>query len=335
MVVPVQQFKLGIFVLILLIIAVIVFSGSQLGNTFMLNLVWIALFLVFVVVVLHFDPLVKLKDYERGVIFRFGKVNRVGGPGWCIVWPWIETYTYVDLRTKTLDVARQDTITKDSIEVKIDAVIYLKVRKDNQSVINSVIEVENFQDAARTYVIASIRDIAGSMDLMSLISNIEELNSRILHGLVKIADEWGVRVISVEIKDIDIPKTVLDAMHEQKAAVQQKLARIERAQAQKAEIDAVKEAAEGLSDKAMNYYYIKALEEMARGRGTKMVFPLEFASLAKSIGASFTPRSSDRGNVAEMKALIRKYEKELERRDEKEKAAKEKAKKKKKKGKKE
>ncbi len=306
-----QGFKLSLFVVLLCLIVIVVLFALQLLNPLLSNIFWIALFLLSVVIIWRFDPLLKLKDYERAVIFRFGKVHRVGGPGWCIVWPWIETYSYVDLRTKTLDVAKQDTITKDSIEVKIDAVIYLKVRKDNQSVINSVIEVENFEEAARTFVIASIRDIVGSMDLMSLISNIEELNSKLLRDLSGIAEEWGVRVIAVEIKDIDIPKTVLDAMHEQKAAVQQKLARIERAQAHKAEIEAVKDAAKDLSDKAMNYYYIKALEEMSKGKGTKMVFPLEFAALARSIGATFTPHSSERENIRQMKALIRKYEREL------------------------
>ncbi len=305
--VPPEMFKTGIFVIVLIAIAGLVYSGFVYMDEFFVSLLWIAVGVIFLVVVMHFQPLLKLKDYERAVIFRFGKVHRVGGPGWCIILPWIEVYNHVDLRTKTLDVERQDTITRDSIEVRVDAVIYLKVRKDNQSVINSVIEVEDFEDAARTFVIASIRDIAGGMDLSTLISNIEELNAKIAKDLARIADEWGVRVISVEIKDIDIPKTVLDAMHEQKAAVQQKLARIEKAQAHKAEIDAVREAAASLSDRAMNYYYIRALEEMSKGKGTKLVFPLEFASLAKSIGSTFSHRTSEKQNIEMLKKALEKY----------------------------
>ncbi len=264
--------------------AYIVFFHGEVFFLLLKNLLLIALLVTFFVLVWKSDIL-KLKDYERAVIFRFGKLHRVGGPGWAIVLPFIETYSYVDLRTKTLDVERQAAITKDLIEVKLDAVIYLKVRKDNQSVINSVLEVEDFQTAARTFVVASIRDIVGGMELAEVISKIDKINQQLQVDLASIASEWGVRVIAVQIKDLEIPETVLNAMHEEKAAVQQKLARIEKAKATKAEIDAVKEASQDLSDRTLNYYYIKALEEMSKGKSTKLIFPLQFSTLAQSISS--------------------------------------------------
>ncbi len=267
---------------------------------------WALAIVLFIFLILKLE-LLKLKDYERAVIFRLGKFSRVGGPGWTLILPFIEQYKRVDLRTRTLDVERQDTITKDSIEIKIDAVLYIKIKKDNESVKNSVLEIEDFETAAKTFVVASIRDAVGSMDLSEVISNIETINKQVQEGLEEITREWGVRVISVQIKDVDIPQIVLEAMHKQKAAVQEKLARIEKASAHKAEINAVKEAAEGLSDKALNYYYLKALEEMSRGKSTKIIFPLEFSSLASSIGSSLGNRQSGDQMVETMKKALDVY----------------------------
>lgn len=267
------------------------------------NFLWIVLLVLFIAFVWKFEIL-KLKDYERAVIFRFGKLNRVGGPGWTLILPFVEVYQHVDLRTRTLDVEKQDTVTRDSIEIKIDAVIYLKVKKDKQSVINSVLEVKDFQTAAKTFVIASIRDIIGGMNLSEVISSIDEVNTKLQKELSRVADEWGIRVIAVQIKDLDIPPTVLNAMHEQKAAVQEKLARIEKAMAHKAEIDAVKEAAAGLSDRALNYYYIKALEEMSRGKGTKLIFPLQFSNLAQSIGNRLGGTQSNEQMIETLKKAL-------------------------------
>jgi len=295
------------FVLIILLLAVLIMAMNY-GDAFAFllnNVLWVALLLAFILFIWRLDIL-KLKDYERAVIFRFGKLNRVGGPGWALVLPFIESYKYVDLRTKTLDVERQDVITADSIELKIDAVLYLKVKKDNQSVINSVIEVEDFQTASRTFVVSSLRDIVGGMELSEVISSIDKINKQAIDELASIAAEWGVKVISIQIKDLDIPEVVLKAMHEQKAAVQQKLARIEKAMATKAEINAVKEASADLSDKALNYYYIKALEEMSKGKSTKLIFPLQFSNLAQSIGDRVGPKKSDAQTIELIRAALEK-----------------------------
>ena len=303
-----QSQKGIIFLLLFAIIAIVLISLFYFRETFSLvgeNFLYVLILVAFFVFIYKMDIL-KLKDYERAVIFRFGKLNRVGGPGWALVLPFIEAYTHIDLRTRTLDVEKQDTVTKDSIEIKIDAVLYLKIRKDNQSVINSVIEVEDFQAAARTYVVSSIRDVIGSMNLAEVISNIEKINTHVQEDLGSIANEWGVRVIAVQIKDLDIPDTVLNAMHEQKAAVQQKLARMERAMGHKAEIDAVKEAAADLSDRALNYYYIKALEEMSKGKSTKLIFPLQFSNLAQSIGNRIGGGQSEERMAKALKEALEK-----------------------------
>jgi len=277
-----QNFRFVVFgVLVLAIIAAIYFL-FVVQDFVVNNLVWIVILVFFAFLVYKYDFILQLLDYQRAVIYRFGKVHRVGGPGWAWIWPIIERFDPVDLRVKTIDVPKQKVISKDGVELVVDAIVYLKVKKDNQSVVNSIIEVEDYIGAAQQFITASLRDVLGSMELSEVIANIEVINAKIKENLEQISKNWGVTIESIEIQSVEIPPIVLDAMHEQKAAVQQKLARMERALAQKAEIDAVKGAAAGLDDKALSYYYIKAIENMGNSKGSKVFFPAEFSKLAES-----------------------------------------------------
>ena len=305
---PYETIKKKIFAVILLfvfgIITLAYLNAELLYLIFTNELFWLAALIVFFLFLVRYSDvpmLLKLKDYERAVIFRFGKFNRIGGPGWALLIPFIESYTHVDLRTKTLDIEKQDVITRDSIEIKIDTVIYLKVKKDDESVARSVLEVEDFQEASRTYVMSALRDIIGEMTLPEVIANIDKINKRLHDSLSEVAEKWGLNVIAVQIKDVDLPDVVLKAMHEQKAAVQERLARMERAEASKIEINAVKEATADLSDRALNYYYIKALEKISDGRSTKIIFPLQFTSLAQSISEKLSA-----GEAEKLVPLLRK-----------------------------
>ncbi len=300
-------FKYVIFLAIIVLILVIVGFIFTYSDFLLSNIYWLIILGVFLYVIWKFDFILQLLDYERAVVYRFGKVNRVGGPGWAFIWPIIETYAKVDLRTKTIDVEKQDVVTKDGIELSVDAVIYLKVKKDRQSVVNSVIEVEDYTMAAKLFVISSIRDVIGAMLLSEVISHIEIINAQIKENLESISTNWGIAVESVEIKDVQIPKIVLDAMHEEKAAVQQKLARMEKALAHKAEIEAVKEAAASLDDKALAYYYIKAIETMSHSKGSKVFFPAEFSKLAQAFSSSQILKASDGKETKEVKKILADY----------------------------
>ncbi|MDD4251008.1 MAG: SPFH domain-containing protein [Candidatus ainarchaeum sp.] len=301
------SFKYVIFVAIIALVLIV--AGFTLTNAdfFLSNIYWLVILGVFFYIIWKYDFIVQLLDYERAVIYRFGKLNRVGGPGWTFIWPIIESYTHVDLRTKTIDVEKQDVITKDGIELTVDAIIYLRVKKDRQSVVNSVIEVEDYVNASQLFVISAIRDVVGTMLLSEVISKIEIINAHITENLEKISSNWGVGVESVELKDVQIPEIVLQAMHEEKAAVQQKLARMQRALAHSAEIDAVKESAKGLDDKALAYYYIKAIEGMSKSKGSKVFFPAEFSNLAKTFSSTQLAKASESGEVGKYKKLLEDY----------------------------
>lgn len=278
-----ETLKQLVFIAVIAFVLFILFAMVQYQDFIIRNVLWILALGILLFAIWKYDFIIMMKEYERAVIFRFGKVSRVGGPGWAIVFPPAEGYTKVDLRTHTIDVPKQDVITKDGIQLKIDAIVYLKVKSDDQCVINSIVEVQDYERALSLYVVATIRDLIGSMTLDEVISKIEVLNETLKKQTEEISKEWGVQVETVELKDVDIPPTVIDAMHAQKVAVQRKLARMEEAEGHRFEIDAVKSAAEQLSDKALSYYYIRALERIGDGQATKIIFPLEFSSLLGAI----------------------------------------------------
>ncbi len=267
------------------------------------------IFAAFAVILLGFlvnqyDFLITLKEYERAVIFRFGRVVRVGGPGWTMIFPIIESFKLVDLRTHTLDIPPQEVITADKVVVKVDAIVYLFVKPDKQSVINSVIEVKDYEKASESFVVASIRDLAGTLALQELISNVAKLNVEVQKALEKIAQNWGVAVEAVVISEVKLPEQLEKALTEQKSAEQLKLARSQSAEAHKIEIEAVRDAANQLSDKALAYYYIRALEKVSEGKSTRIFFPIELSRLAGEISHSFGNHAT---NSKELEELLKKY----------------------------
>lgn len=294
------HFKRSIFAGLILVLLVFVFFLFRNLDLILRNAWWMALAVLLIFLFARYDFILFLRDYERAVIFRLGRVNRVGGPGWALTIPAIESHETVDLRTKTVDIPRQDVVTKDGIEVNIDAVVYLKVRKENQSVINSIVEIDDYVKASELFVSSLIRSEIGKLELTELFSRVEDLDERMKESLEKIAQKWGVTVEEAVIQDIKIPPTVLEAMHQQKAAVQKKLARIEEAQGHQAEIEAVKAAASQLNDTALAYYYVKALEKLGEGKSSKIIFPMELTNLARAL----TERA---GSHNDIESLMKKY----------------------------
>jgi regulator of protease activity HflC (stomatin/prohibitin superfamily) len=199
-------------------------------------------------------------------------------------------------------------ITKDNVAVSIDAVIYLLVRKDPQSVINSVVEVDDFRNAASQFVQAKIRDVSGSLTLPELISDVGKLNSILKKELEIIARNWGVAVESVEIQNLQVPKEVETAFSARTAAEQNRLARVQTALGIQGEIDAIREAAQKLDDKSLSYFYMRTLEKLGEGQSSKFILPLELTNLIHSLARSTKRAHSDEG----LDSLFEKYAPMLE-----------------------
>jgi regulator of protease activity HflC (stomatin/prohibitin superfamily) len=287
---------LGIYFLIDLI-----FSVSNMVKVIFLI---VLAFILVTVIIFKTGFVLFLQQYERAVISRFGRLHRVSGPGWAFMIPWVETFKLVDLRTQTLDVPKQDVITKDNVSIKIDAVIYLFVRKDPRSIINSVMEIDDYKQASQQFIKSTVREVIGGMELSEVISNINELNRKMVSELAHISANWGISVESVELKEIIIPDTVVEAMHKQKAATQERLAIVQLAEAEREKIDAINKAASNLTDKSVTYYYIKALEEMSKGASSKIIFPMEFTRLAEVLAGKVMPKA---GEKSKLEGFIDKY----------------------------
>jgi len=249
-------------------------------------MIWAIVVILFIFAIFKFKIILQLNDYERAVIYRYGKVRRVGGPGWTFVFPFFEKPVIVTLRVETIDIPPQEVLTKDNIQLVIDGVLFISVKEEPASVINSVIKVEDYRKAATMFVIASLRDVVGEFDLNEVISSIEKINNTLFVKLAEVSKEWGIKVHSVEISQVRIPEEILNAMHEQKAAVQKKLAVYELAESEKAKILAIKEATDQLSEKTVVYYYIKALEKMAEGQSSKIIFPMELTNLLEKVSTN-------------------------------------------------
>lgn len=277
------KFKNFIFSILFLLIILVIIGIFYLGQKLQTSILWVFAIVFFIYLIFKLKIILTLKDYERAVIFRFGKVRRVGGPGWTFVFPLIEKPNLVTLRVETIDIPPQNVLTKDNIQLRIDGVLFISVKNEKESIINSVVKVENYRKASTMYVVAVLRDIVGEFEITDVITNIEEINARLKKSLENVSKEWGVKVTSVEITDIKIPDDILSAMHEQKAAVQKKLAVYELAESEKAKILAVKDATDQLSEKTVIFYYLKALEKMAEGQSSKIIFPMELTNLLDKV----------------------------------------------------
>lgn len=249
-----------------------------------------------------FNIILQLSDYERALVFRFGKVNRVGGPGWTFILPFIEKPIITTLRTQVIDIPPQQVITKDNIRLNIDAILYLSVENSKEGVTNSIVKVEDYKKAASLYVIAMLRDILGEFELTEVISNTEKINQKLTEELKSVAKDWGIKISAVEIRDLKIPEEIMESMHKQKAAVQKKLAIYEEAESEKAKIVAINDATNNLSDKTVLYYYIKALEKIGEGQSSKIIFPLEVTNLLNKVSKKMSAEKT-KINKTEMNQL--------------------------------
>ena len=271
-------------VFLLLVAAVVVVVAAAL---LVAKLTWwqLALLVVVLVVVIRLAQvrwIVKFADYERGVVLRFGRFSRVAGPGWAFIMPFTETYTLIDTRVQTVDVKPQKVISKDQIGLTVDAVIFYQV-KDPKT---AVLKVGDYAKAFVLKTQAELRNVVGNMTAADVIANVGEINKRISEALAAAAAEWGVTITSVELQSVELPEEIVHAMREKKVAEQIKLAAEQRALGEKIQIDVISEAASKITEPAMRYLYLKSLGEIARGKSTKLIFPMELADLARSLSGA-------------------------------------------------
>ena len=228
----------------------------------------------FLIVGLYIISSVKiLNEYERGVIFRLGKLlQQTKGPGVILVFAPIDRIVRVSLRTIVMDVPPQDVITRDNVSVKVNAVVYFRVMEPNRA----IVEVENFHYATSQLAQTTLRSVLGQVELDGLLSEREQLNQNLQQILDQHTDPWGIKVSAVEVKHVDLPPDMQRAMARQAEAEREKRAKIIHADGEYGASEKLSQAARIISTEpaAITLRYLQTLTEIASEKNSTVVFPL-------------------------------------------------------------
>ena len=213
-----------------------------------------------------------LNEYERGVIFRLGRVIDVKGPGLIILIPIIDRMVKVDMRIITMDVPPQDVITRDNVSVKVNAVIYFRVMNANAA----VIEVENFLYATSQLAQTTLRSVCGQVELDELLAEREKINAHIQEILDRSTDPWGIKVSTVEVKHIDLPQEMQRAMAKQAEAERERRSKVIGAEGEFQAAQKLAEAGKVMSEQpiALQLRYLQTLVQVASENNSTTLFPI-------------------------------------------------------------
>src|SRR5213594_524432 len=232
-----------------------------------------ALILVLIVVFYLITSIKVLAEYERGVIFRLGKLlPQPKGPGVILVFAPIDRMVRVSLRTVVFDVPPQDVITRDNVSVKVSAVVYFRVIDPRKA----VVEVENYNYATSQLSQTTLRSVLGQVELDDLLSQRERLNQQLQHILDQRTDPWGIKVSAVEVKHVDLPTDMQRAMARQAEAEREKRAKIIHASGELEASEKLSQAAAVIAAQpvAITLRYLQTLTEIASEKNSTIVFPL-------------------------------------------------------------
>ncbi|HHE33214.1 MAG TPA: slipin family protein [Chlorobaculum parvum] len=213
-----------------------------------------------------------LPEYERGVVFRLGRIIGAKGPGLIILIPYIDRMIRVDLRTVTLDVPPQDIITRDNVSVKVSAVVYFRVIDS----IKAIIDVEDFHFATSQLAQTTLRSVCGQGEMDNLLAERDEINERIQTILDKDTEPWGVKVSKVEVKEIDLPDEMRRAMAKQAEAERERRSKIINAEGEFQAAQRLSEAAAIIAQNpaALQLRYLQTLQDIAVENNSTTIFPV-------------------------------------------------------------
>src|SRR5512136_1375515 len=233
----------------------------------------IPLIVLVVLVVMFLAAAIRiLNEYERGVIFRLGRVLDVKGPGLIILIPVVDRMVKVDMRTITMDVPPQDVITRDNVSIKVNAVVYFKVMDANDAVIN----VENYLYATSQLAQTTLRSVCGQVQLDELLSQREKINLQLQEILDRNTEPWGIKVSHVEVKHIDLPQEMQRAMAKQAEAERERRAKVINAEGEFQAAAKLTEAASIITQhpEALQLRYLQTLREISSEGNSTTLFPI-------------------------------------------------------------
>ena len=236
-----------------------------------------------------------VQEYERGVIFRLGRLVGAKGPGIFFIIPFVDRMVKVDLRTVTLDIPSQEAITRDNVTVRVNAVAYFRV-VDPQS---AVVRIENYLLGTMQIAQTTMRSVLGQSELDELLSKREEINQRLQQIIDEQTEPWGVKVSIVEVKDVELPQTMQRAMARQAEAERDKRAKVIHAEGEFLASRQLSEAANVINaaPSALQLRYLQTLSDISSDQSRTIIFPLPMDLISAFIGA-VGPDGGRRGTSA-------------------------------------
>ena len=227
--------------------------------------------IVFAVIVIA-NSVKILREYERGVVFRLGRMVGVRGPGLIWLWPFIERMVKVSLRTVVMDVPPQDIITQDNVSLKVNAVVYFRVMQPEKA----IVEVENYLFATSQLSQTTLRSVLGQSELDDLLSQRDKINQKLQQIIDSHTEPWGVKVSNVEVKQIDLPQEMQRAMAKQAEAERERRSKVIAAEGEFQASQRLSDAAKVLSEQpsALTLRYLQTLREIATENNSTTIFPV-------------------------------------------------------------
>jgi len=241
-----------------------------------------------------------VQEYERGVIFRLGRLVGAKGPGLFFIIPFIDRMVKVDLRTVTLDIPSQEAITRDNVTVRVNAVAYFRVVDPEAA----IVRVENYLRATSLISQTTMRSVLGQSELDELLSNREEINQRLQQIIDEQTEPWGVKVSVVEVRDVELPQTMQRAMARQAEAERDKRAKVIHAEGEFMAAQQLSEAANiiNAAPSALQLRYLQTLSDISSDQSRTIIFPLPMDLISAFLGTGGpdagrrqTPRAQRRG----------------------------------------
>jgi len=231
------------------------------------------LVLVIVLIVYFITSAIKvLREYERGVVFRLGRLIELKGPGLVIIWPMIDKLVKVGLRTVTMDVPSQDIITKDNVTVKVNAVVYFRVVDPSKA----ITEVADYEYATSQISQTTLRSVLGQSALDDLLSKRDELNAELQKIIDEQTEPWGIKVSTVEVKNVDLPVEMQRAIAKQAEAERERRAKVIHAEGEFQASQKLADAAAiiGTQPSAIQLRFLQTLTEISAEKNSTIIFPV-------------------------------------------------------------
>ena len=239
--------------------------------------------IIIIVLIILLGSIKQIDEYQRGLLFSFGKFTRIINPGWTIVLPIVQSFKKVDIRTKAVDVPEQDAITKDNVSVRINAVIYYKVFDASKA----VLAVENYYYAVSQLAQTTMRNAVGSVTLDELLSSREKISDEICKIIDAATDPWGIKVENVELKDVALPEEMKRVIAKVAEAEREKMAVITKAKGEVEASNNLAEAARIMSETpgALHLRTLSTINDVSSDQSNTIIFaiPIEVLDALKSV----------------------------------------------------